>query len=503
MRFSRFAFLIGLVSCGGAARVNPVLEAPAAVAVPAPSSGPNVVATTPDEAFRQHPPDPGRASAFNVPGAQRLQLKSGVQAYLVPLESNLVAIQIVAAGGESDLPARNVGLLGLMATAMLEATKTRNNSALRLAYRQAGMPSPDIRYGHEGALVSGVSTADHLEAMANALVDVALHPAFDPTLVERSRRQLSADMVDPSPANVADEVLRHVLFGTHPYGSLRQSLAQMRGLKTADVVGLHEKMFTRSRLAIVVAGGVSAAEATNALDDAIVGPPLSAGSSWPPATPLKAPTSARIVVVDRPGVQPAIACGFAGPGAGADDEDSANAALELLVDARMGSLTITLRDRLGYVPWLASYAWTERQAGELGFRTRAPAGQVAAVLTEVSKAFGSTAPLDADVVAWRERASFAVTSTFVSAQGASKLYANVLLQHRPIESLSTILDRSQAVTPATVQQAASKWLDPSKMRTVIVGDWAALRGPLTELGWGPVELRDADGELVRNTGASH
>jgi hypothetical protein len=53
------------------------------------------------------------------------------------------------------------------------------------------------------------------------------------------------------------------------------------------------------------------------------------------------------------------------------------------------------------------------------------------------------------------------------------------------------------VTADAVKSAAARYLDADHMRTVIVGDWAKLRGSLVALGWGPIEVRNAAGALQR------
>ena len=116
---------------------------------------------------------------------------------------------------------------------------------------------------------------------------------------------------------VAERVLRHVLFGAHAYGETMGSRKQVLDVKRADVVALHARLFVGPRLSVVAAGGADAKAMLAAIDDAFGG--LSAGGTPPPRSrPVVAPaSSARIVVVDRPGVEPAIAAGFVGPSAGA------------------------------------------------------------------------------------------------------------------------------------------------------------------------------------------
>lgn len=67
----------------------------------------------------------------------------------------------------------------------------------------------------------------------------------------------------------------------------------------------------------------------------------------------------------------------------------------------------------------------------------------------------------------------------------------------PLASVQRERDAIAALSARDVQQAARRYLDPDHLTIVVVGDAQAIRPGIEALGLGPVELRDAEGQLVR------
>jgi zinc protease len=475
---------------------SPAATAAAAEASPAPAT------TTLDEPFRQHPPEALPTAPFAPPVPSRSTLRNGVPAVTVPVPSPFVAINVVASGGKADAGAARAEDLELMASMLHMGSTTRDGRALRDAYVTIGIPEPESGIFDDGVVVSVVGRVEKLKEVVDVAAELCLRPAFDAKMLKRVQER-TANVRDNEAVDaqrVADRVLRRVLFGGHPYAGGHRSREAVLAVKRTDVVALHARLFSAARLSVVVAGGADEKAMLAAVDDAFGARPRG-GPAVPATTAVRAPAgAARVVVVDRPGAIPYISAGFLGPTSGAPDEREAFAALEWVADGTLGTLTHELRDERGLVPWVAESHLSLRSGGMLAWRTRAAPDRVAAILTSAAAAFhalASAPPTQDDVVAYRERATFSFASQFVTAAGTARAYAFTFLDGQPLEYVTRRRGRLEAIGPAEVQRAAARWLDPSQMRVVVVGDWSALREPLTSLGWGTVELRDVDGALVR------
>jgi zinc protease len=392
-----------------------------------------------------------------------------------------------------------------MMLAFHAGSTTRSIYDIRDTYVKLGMLEPETFWYPDAIAISFVAPATRLRSLVDIAADFTLRASLDQKNFERWRDQEANRDEDQASdaATTADRLLRRVLFGSHAYGVGILSPAHTRAVKRPDLVALHGKVTDASRLAIVVAGGVEDSDVMTLLDDAF-GAQASTGqvgAGVVRAPPPAVTSSARLVVVDKPGTSiAAIASGFVGPAYGASDVEASIAAVAVLADTSFGRVTVRLRQELNDVPWL-SPTWSElRASGSLGWKTRAATDRVAPALAEadrIVRAFAAQGPTDEELVRVRDREVFASAASFQTVAETSRAWSWVLAYGQPDDAIMKEPERYAALTNDAVKSAAARYLDASRMRTVVVGDWAKLRGPLTALGWGPIELRNSSGALVR------
>jgi zinc protease len=496
-----------LVACAPAAPRQPA--APAVVAVEVPSAGaesprPAVVA---EEAFRNEPPRAGESKPFLPPSAVRARLGNGMSVVLVSSPSRFCTINLVAVGGMADLaPARpdKVDVVEEMLSMMMVVPVRRDKGNFEDRLRDIEMPYPSWSRAMDGVMLSASVPKEHFAEGAGLLAELVLGSSFDEHQFERTREQDARRLDDDSSdgAKVAEQVLLRALFGSHLYGPVATA-AHRRAVTRADVVALHARVFQASRISIVVAGDVQSKDALAALENGF-GKASPGGSSAPLAPIPPAAVGPTIVVVDRPGANTAfIAGGFVGAAAAADDEIGARMAINIAMNTVVGRGT-RLRDELKLVPWTAAIMWTWRSAGELGWRTRTTAENVAAVLLEadrITHALATDGPTDDEVDVMRKWMATGVMSDFATPMRIAGSYADLVDLGVPDESVPSKPARVAAISATDVRAAAAKYFLREHMRVVVVGDLAALREPLTKLGWGPVEVRDPNGQVVRAAGS--
>ena len=75
--------------------------------------------------------------------------------------------------------------------------------------------------------------------------------------------------------------------------------------------------------------------------------------------------------------------------------------------------------------------------------------------------------------------------------------SDIVVYKRPDDYVRTMKSRIDALEDADVQAAAREVIHPDRMTWVIVGDLSKIEKPIRDLGLGPVEVIDADGNPVR------
>jgi zinc protease len=92
--------------------------------------------------------------------------------------------------------------------------------------------------------------------------------------------------------------------------------------------------------------------------------------------------------------------------------------------------------------------------------------------------------------------------TFSTAEGLTvALTASIGLGQAP-DAFTQAPARLSSLTLDDVRAAAAKYLAPESMRYVVVGDLARLRGQLSDLGWGPIEVREDPDVPLRSSSSS-
>jgi len=476
-----------------------VVVPPPVASTPPPPPAPVVV----DESFREHAPAAEPAKTFVPPSGVHGKLRNGIPVVVVHQASPFVALRVVAAGGVPDVGADHAEIVATTMLAFHAGTTTRNIYDIRDTYVTLGMQEPETNWYADGMSLSFVAPVAKTRTLIEIAAEMTLHPSLDKMNFERWREQEANRDDDQATdaALTAERALRRALFGSHAYGAGILTAAKTRAVKRPDIVALHGKAFDPSRLCIVVAGGIDEGDVMTALDDAFGAAPATGAAGAGVVRAPKAPSGARIVVVDKPGSTiAAVDTGFVGPAYGAPDVEPAVAAVSVLADPSFGRLTVRLRQQRSDVPWVTPSTAEERTSGALGWRTRAANDRVGPALVEMDRivrAFAAEGPTDAELASVREREVFASTSWFQTAADTARAWSWVLFYRQPDDVLLKTAQRYGALTTDAVKSAAARYLDADHMRTVIVGDWAKLRAPLVALGWGPIELRSASGALLK------
>jgi predicted Zn-dependent peptidase len=84
---------------------------------------------------------------------------------------------------------------------------------------------------------------------------------------------------------------------------------------------------------------------------------------------------------------------------------------------------------------------------------------------------------------------------FETVGGISNQLANLVVYGLSDSYFNDYISKINAVTVADVNRVANKYLDPTKMSIVIVGDRKTVEPGLKELGY-PITILDADGNKI-------
>ncbi len=465
--------------------------------------GPAPPRITPDAPFRDAPPPAGPLAPFVAPKIAEMHLANGVRVLLLPRHDvPIVSLRVVTTVGAGDLRAALPGGASMMGAMLEQGTRARSAAEVADAYEALG-----ARHGTwvdwDWAGVAVKVTSDNLDAAVAVLADVVMHPTFPPEELDRlrARRLAGLSQERDSPVAMAANAVAATLYGgAHAYGhSITGGPSDVAKATRDDLVRLHAALFSPKTCAIVVAGDVMR-EALGRKLEAAFGGWASPAPAAPPLTgvlPGPGKGGARLVMVDRPGAEEAVVrLAEVGVIAGAPDRDAVavmNAILGGMAASRMrlhvkGAVS-RFDGRHGRGPFVASATATADRT----------VTTVSELMKEVHKMQdGLVTP--AELSRAKESLELALPGRFETVDAATQTLTEVSAYRLPLDEYATLPARMEKVTAAEVQRAARAHLAPDALHVVVVGDRSRLESALSSLKLGPIEARDAFGDLVPHGG---
>lgn len=447
---------------------------------------------------RTVPPPPGAIRSFEFPPVTASAHESGLALRLVRLPRlPIVTAALVLDGGESALDDARAGLAVLTGDALEGGTEARSGVEFAEALEGIGA-SFGVSTGWDGSTLSVSCLADRLDEAVALLAEVVRRPAFPEGEVARYRNQRMAAIaqraMDPG-ALAGDRAVHHFYDDGVPFARpLMGTVESVGSLGPKDAKAFAHERYQPRDGGLVVAGDVDLGQVST-LAERHFGDWKGKGAARGAFTPRSRYSRRRVVIVDRPGaVQSELRLGHVGAPRGTPDFFPLKVFNMILGGAFTSRLNLNLRERHGYTYGVRSRFAFRREAGPFSISTAVGTDVTAAAVAEVlneTERLVAEGPTLQEVEASRDYiAGVFPLQLETTGQVASRI-AELLIFGLPDDYYATYRDRIRAVGRDEVADAGRRHVRPQEMTVVVVGDAAAVRGPLEDLDLGPVEVEES------------
>jgi zinc protease len=469
---------------------------------PPPVHPPPPMPAAAEAGFRAKPPPAGPPVVFRAPVPTVLSLKNGLTVWLLERHDlPLVSMVLVVDAGSNTNPAGMPGVSYFVSAMLDEGTPTRDAVATAAAFEDV---AAIFRASSEAETLTAslsVPTASLPQALA-VYADVVLHPAFKPTDVERVRKLLLGEleqMMDDA-SQVGRNVLARVIYGDkNPWAfPAKGTLQATRKVSRTALASWHRTWVRPNNAALVVVGDVQAAELLPLLEARFAGWAAAKlpGAKLPPAASR---TSRPLVLVDKAGAaQSQVWMGQLAVSASSPDLYATRLANSAFGSFK-GRLNANLRTQHAYSYGAFSFLAERREEGTFV----AAAGIVADKTPEAAQEFvselsaiASKGITDTELAEARSAAIQGLPARFESNEATATAFASAQSLGFGTEYFAKLPDKYAAVTKAEADAAAHAHFSPELMPMVVVGPMQSLDARLKALNLGPVETRDAAGNLL-------
>ncbi|MEO1204932.1 MAG: pitrilysin family protein [Pseudomonadota bacterium] len=411
------------------------------------------------------------ALAMNI---QTVKSPGGIEAWLVEDGSvPLVALRFAFVGGNSQDPNEKPGVAHFVTSMLDEGAGDLDARAFQermeeIAMKMSYDDSRDLIYG------SLQSLSENLDESAELLSLALTKPRFDQDAVERVRGQLLANLsfASKSPQQIATKAWFKAAFGDHPYGrETNGTLDSVKAITPDDLHAYVKANFARDNLRVVAVGDISAERLGALLDKVFGGLPETADLK--PVADVTLPTGGKQKVIELDVPQSVALFGL--PSLARKDPDFIPAFVlnHILGGGGFSSkLMEEVREKRGLAYSVYSYLnpldHSAIMQGSVATKNEAIAESLDVIRAELEKiAKDGVSPEDLKAAQDYLTGSYALR--FDSNSKIASQLLGIRVEELGLDYVNTRNKQIEAVGVTDVKRAASRFLDPDDLITVIVG----------------------------------
>jgi zinc protease len=456
-----------------------------------------------DAVWRKDPPKPGPLHELNLPVPEIFKLSDGLTVYYhyrpgLPV----IAVDLVFNTGSGANPVDKPGLASFAAKMLQRGTQAR--SAMQIV-DEAALLGTALSSGAsmDSSSVGASSLTKNFPGVLDLMSDVVLHPTFPPDEVERMRASRIAAFADErsDPDTIVARTGVSALFGPHnPIGYDNSGTEpSIKAMTREDMMNFWKMNYVPNNAALVVSGNIPVEDLKALAESKFAA--WKSGEFQVPKIGAPETTKAKIIIVDRPGAQQTMVRLLQ---LGVDRATPDYPALEVM-NSELGGLfssriNLNLREEHGYTYGASSFFVYRRSLGYFlaggGIRTDATAPAVTEILKEIHRMIETTMT-SAELSLAKDSQSRSLPGIFETDSGEAGALSELFVYNLARDYFSDLPDRLNAVTAEDAEAVAKKYLHPDQLILVCVGDRAKIEPELVKLDLGAIEIRDADGNVVK------
>lgn len=444
---------------------------------------------------RSKPPALGPKPAFRFPAIVRHTLANGLDLRTVEHASiPVVAMVLVVRGGLGADPPSQEGLAAL--TADLADEGTPDLSALEVSDALSRIGADyDVEVGSDATAFSMVTLTRFADRGAGLLADITTRPAMREEDFSRIRQQRLDRLMQlrTVPQVLAERAFDHLLYGSHPYGHLAiGSATALAGIDLEQVRRFHGAVFQPSRASLVIVGSLPHDE-LRAVGERAFGGWRDAASSTTvqSAADIEPPSSSvvRRAVVPRDGAaQSELRIGHLSARRSTPDYSALLVMNAILGGQFVSRVNLKLREEKGFT--YGAYTGFDWRRGlgpfslEASVHTGSTAEAVTDSLRELEDIRGARPPAPEEMTLAKASLTLGYPRGFETAEQVARSVASHALHGLPDTYFEEFVPKISAITIDDVVRVAGRYIDPSRLTTLVVGDYEQIGPSLDRLGLG-------------------
>jgi predicted Zn-dependent peptidase len=452
-----------------------------------------VAAVGAQEPDRSKAPALGPPPRLDLPDIQKKVLSNGLPVWIIERHKlPLVQINLMVQAGATDDPQGKFGLASFTAAMLDEGAGRRSALEIADAIDFLGADLTTSSSFDASAVRLNVPVA-RLEEALPILADVVLRPTFPQPDLERLRQERLTSLLQArdDPQSIAGMAFNRIVFGpAHRFGTgAIGTESTIKSFTADDLRRFHGTYYSPATAALIVTGDVSASVLP--LVEHLFG-------SWNTPAPKRTPVSAappltsrHVYLVDKPGAeQSQIRIGGIGAARSTPDYFPLLVMNTILGGSFTSRLNQNLRETHGYTYGAFSMFDLRLAPGPFSAAAGVQTDKTADALREFFKELEAVRkPVGSEeLTKAKNYIALGFPGEFESIGDLSRHTEELIVYKLPDDYFERYIPNVQAVSADAAQQAAMKYIQPSRMAVVVVGDRKTIEAPVRALNLGPVRV---------------
>ena len=437
-------------------------------------------------------PEAGPTPSFTPPAVVRRKLSNGMNVLVAERhELPILTLNLVARGGEVNVPAGQEGLAGLAMSLVTEGTARRDTQQLA---SELSMIGADLSAGGglESSSMSVTTLTKHTEKAMDIFTDVLFNASFPEKEINRLKLQRLSALARKfdSADGIAGDVFPKLLYGEkHPYGRDNDgNLATLRGITTDSARAHFKKLFNPANVSAIVVGDITPEGAVTLLEKSLGqwGGGEAVKLEIPVPSPEKKPG---IYLVNKAAAaQSVITAGLVGVPRNTPDYFSLVVMNAVLGGQFSSRLNLNLREEKGYTYGARSSFSFNAGPGPFSagasVQTAVTKESIVETVKELTEITGKRPVSDKELAFAKDRLIKGFPGRFETTFAMAGALADLVRFNLPDNYFLTYQDKIESITADSVNEAAKKYLPFDKMTILIVGDESKVKEGLKSLPYG-------------------
>jgi zinc protease len=431
------------------------------------------------------------------PKVRRARLANGLEVVLA--ESHTVPKfhgELFLRSGNAAAANRAPGFAEMTATMLRTGSAKRASRQIEEDLRRLGADLSS-NAGADNSAIGFAGLSELSEPLLALVNELAREAAFPELEFERERRQkLEEVKLDRTqPGFLANERLRKILFGVHPYAQVAPTEEQVAAYKRDDLLSIYRDFYTPENALLLIVGDFDSSAMLETVEKVF--------GAWQGSKPVIAPApepakprGRRVHLVHVPGaVQTQILAGCHAITRKHPDWIKLGVTNSLYGGAFNSRLVMNIREDKGYTYSPRSGVNPLRQYGYFSVSAAVRNDVVAASLTEIFYEMDKLRALpvpEPELADARNYVSGVFSLGLATQDGLLSQLATVALNDLPEDYLETYREKVRALTPDDLLSTARRYFDSANMQIVVVGDRTEIQ-PQAAL-FGELDVYDAQGK---------